>query len=568
MRIVKGLCLVVFLAVFLQAVYVRYSLIGWRPINVDEPFFWQNAYRLMDGQKPYVDYFEPKVPLLHYLMLPAIRAVFEPTQVYILLRTANLLMIVISSALLFAMLFRHFGAIPATFALAVWNSFTYFVSRPDFRLNNPMHMFILASCWLLLEGIAKRRRLMVALGGAVFGFALLTKQIALLFFVAAALFVALYHAFGRGDGRAGRAIADLLAFGLAAFATFWLSFWLMLGTDAIDGFVRMLKTFLLFGMHERLTAHSHHTALYVRNTLVPNALAWAAVALSIAYANYLVFVRRRAHPLFLMLTVLADFSILYLFLRGSIFEQTFFHAFLFGSALCAGVLWHLASKSRNKAAVYAIGLMAVAASQAMFWPDFTRRVRAMRMGIEGNEQVFARATDLDANGFFKSADAARKWFQTNYWPYHAAYEAIDLPRSFERMRLVESVAGFNTYSLSYANYELFPRQPFGLFYYDFAKIALELKRTDEHGRHCDTIRYYNPLVCWDGADFEEKVVMWLEAYEPEVLVLDEDFGRDMFAYDGLFEFMKNNYRFYLCRRCMALVAVRNDLVDRIANGAR
>jgi len=569
LKALKYICSVVFVAVLFQATYLRYSLIEWRPINIDEAFFLQNVYRMADGERPYVDFWESRVPLAHSLLLPAFRFFEEPARAYSALRYTNLVIVVAVSALFFALLLAYFGWLPALFGLALLNSFNYYVWRPDFRLNNLVLLFLLAAVWLLLEGVTKQRRLKLVLSGFFVGCAILTKQSALLLSFGMFAFVFLYHlSHGRG-GRSRVALFDLLIFGAASFLSFWLLLGLILGRDILEGFVLMLRTYGLFALHGQFGQYTQRYLTCLRDTIVPNFFQWLVLVSSVMYANYLAFRRRRAYAPLLLLVLLADCSLLYVVLRSFSFEQiesAFFYAFLFGSAMAAAVWWRL-NRSGRRVGICVLGLLVILFSQALFWPCWSKRMRFFRMAVAANERVFAPVGATDEAGFFTDARDAREWYLEGYLSEHAAYESIPLEKTMQRVRLVESIIGYDGYSMGFANMELFPRQPFNLWYYVIARAALEYRASSENDGHCEVMRHYNPLACKKGLNYEDKVLIWLKAYEPEVLILEEEWGQDFFERDRLFEYLKDNYRIYLCSECMVLLAVRNDLVHRIPDGA-
>mgnify|MGYP000542398648 CR=1 FL=1 len=97
----KIICGSIFIAIFVQGFVLRCSIIRWRPINVDEPWHLQNVYRIIDGEKPYIHYFEPKVPLAYYVVLPIVYVLKEPDRVYVAARWLNAFVILLNSIIVF-----------------------------------------------------------------------------------------------------------------------------------------------------------------------------------------------------------------------------------------------------------------------------------------------------------------------------------------------------------------------------------------------------------------------------------------------------------------------------------
>jgi 4-amino-4-deoxy-L-arabinose transferase-like glycosyltransferase len=203
------------------------------PLERDDGTYAYLGQLILDGQTPYVSFYETKPPLLYYAYA-AVIGIFGATleglhRGFLVVNLGTTLILFRIARILFNR--RCANVVAACFAVL---ALTPTASGYTAQAEHLVALLVTAGLWLTLEALGRHRRALLVLAGSLLAAAFLVKQTALFFLLWVLALPALDAALGRaGDWR--RALRELGPGALGALSVTMLTLLLVAFQGALDG---------------------------------------------------------------------------------------------------------------------------------------------------------------------------------------------------------------------------------------------------------------------------------------------------------------------------------------------
>jgi 4-amino-4-deoxy-L-arabinose transferase-like glycosyltransferase len=219
-------------AIALFVIAARVNLLNM-PLERDDGTYAYLGQLVLDGETPYVSFYETKPPLLHYAYA-AVTGIFGQTleglhRGFLIVNLATTLLLFRVARILFERRFAN--VVAACFAVL---ALTPTASGYTAQSEHLVALGVSAGLWLTLEALGRGRRALLALAGASLAAACLVKQTALFSLVWVLLLPALRVTLG-GERRWRIALAELLPGALGAVTVILLTLLSVALQGALEG---------------------------------------------------------------------------------------------------------------------------------------------------------------------------------------------------------------------------------------------------------------------------------------------------------------------------------------------
>ena len=142
------------------------------------------SWKMLHGEKIYVDFFQHHHPLLYYLLIPIIGTLGENIHTIIAVRIIIYLTLLLIFFITYLIARNNFGKEVGIVSLLLLSStYVFVIKAVEIRPNVPESLFALISIFFLLINLKKRSLLYLALSAVSLGIAFLFFQLALFLIV-------------------------------------------------------------------------------------------------------------------------------------------------------------------------------------------------------------------------------------------------------------------------------------------------------------------------------------------------------------------------------------------------
>ncbi len=539
-------------AVLVVSVFLRWDYLRHAPFNEDEIDGLHVSWEISQGKAFYKDMWDARAPLAFYANALILRFLPADENAIIGVRSCQQIAVALSIILIFLAVRLMTDAGSALMTCALLAACSFFITRTaQARTDVFMFMFFATAFYAFVKFKAANRRAWLAAAGCALALSALCKHVALFPFAATALYLL---AEAKLKYRSRRDVfIDWSVLVVSFFAGFLMTMLVIFGSDILLGIKSFFGEPLLLKYSEGLRRQSAR----IWPELVFNMPFWLAGIVA------LISCHRRAcaahdksekWPLFFIIAN-AYFSILYVVVRGNVFEQDLILP-AFVCALSLGYFHHdiIAWIHAKKGGHIAIGVFYLLLG---FFPIIAGRIysqwdigESLRWNNKAHEEFFQSCSVNEGEdpGTIKLASLYSGDFgRVNFLPGRSLAQ--------QKRLIAESLesAPADGYVLSEEGMPIFRHMTHNTVRAEQFGNLLH-RNLGNHGvSRLSNICRAEPLLCLDGKP-EEKLLGILKSHPPSLIILGNELAQVLFTYEPVKTWLSSNYRFFYDKKVIAWMA--------------